>query len=205
MREALDNWFNVNCDYFIHEKENYVPPVDLGYVNTNNCIIGHFGHDGYFIDQRYPKIFKGFRARTRYRVFMFLRDPLKMRCSLHRHDLLVGINKEHNLASAIMTYNNYYSRILNVTESNWKKKLDRYFFIGMADDLQASFDLLGTLIGKPKIELPISNTTTRDYENSIESLSQAQIDEFKRANELDYKIFEYAKLRMNELLENKAD
>lgn len=200
MREALDSWFHVNNDYYVHEKKNYVPPVDLGCVNTNNCIIGHFGHNGYFIDQRYPKIFKGFRARSRYRIFMFLRDPLRMRCSLYRHDLLTGVNQQPNLFSSIMTHPNYYSLILNVNEENWKAKLDRYFFIGMADDLQASFDLLGKLIGKPKIELPVTNTTTRDHETSLESLTQEQIDEFMAANQLDYKIVEYAKQRTSDLV-----
>jgi len=204
MREALNGWFTVNSDYFIREKDHYVPPVNLGHVNTNNCIIGHFGHPGYFIDERYPKIFKGFRARSRYRIFMFLREPLEMRCSLYRHDLLVGEDKQPNLAAAITTFNNYYSRILNVTENNWKKKLDRYFFIGMADDLQTSFDLLGSLIGKPKLDLPISNTTASNHETSIDSLSAEQIDDFKKANALDYQIFNYARQRMKNLLEESA-
>jgi hypothetical protein len=199
VRHALDRWFHVNDDYFDESGAVNNPPVDLTKVNTKNCISGHFGHKGYFIYQRYPKIFRGFRARQRYRAFMFLRDPLTMRCSLYRHQLKVGKTKHHDLATAIMPFNNYYARILHVNENNWKDRIDQYFFVGIADELQQSFDILGKLIGKPHIELPNTNTTQINQATSSEALTAEQVAKFKEENELDYKIFNYAKDRMAEL------
>lgn len=198
VRDALDSWFHVNDDYYNEETKINSLPVNLKLTNSHNCISGHFGHNGFFIDQRYPNIFEGFRARQRYRVFMFLREPLEMRCSLYRHAIKTGKSKHHDLASAIMPFNNYYARIIHVNDNNWKKKIDQYYFIGIADDeLQRSFDLLAKLIGKPQVKLPKINTTHEENELSSKSLTESQIADFTSANALDYKIFNYVKARMD--------
>lgn len=199
MREALEKWFHVNDDYYNESDQTINLPLDLGELNSSNCISGHFGHEGYSIDKRYPQVFSGFRASKRYRAFMFLRDPLAMRCSLFRHELKMAKSQHTELADAILPFNNYYARIINVTESNWQQRLDQYFFIGIADDLQLSFDLLAQSIGKPAIMLPTSNATKRSPGSSSDSLSSAQISKFKELNQLDYKIFNYAKQRMARL------
>ncbi len=202
VRDALESWFHVNDDYYNENTKSILPPVDLKPINSHNCISGHFGHNEFFIDQRYPNVFEGLRARKRYRVFMFLRDPLEMRCSLYRHALKTGKSEHADLASAIMPFNNYYARIIHVNEENWKKKIDQYYFIGIADDeLQLSFDLLANMIGKPKIELPKFNTTDEQGELSSKSLTPSQIADFSAANTLDYKIFNYVKGRIDSLKE----
>ena len=132
VRDALESWFHVNDDYYNDHSNINMPPVNLKLTNSHNCISGHFGHDGFFIDQRYPKIFDGLKARKRYRVFMFLRDPLEMRCSLFRHAIKTDKSEHVDLASAIIPFNNYYARIIHVNEDNWKKKIDKYYFIGIA-------------------------------------------------------------------------
>jgi hypothetical protein len=202
VRDALESWFHVNDDYYNENTKSSSPPVDLKPTNSHNCISGHFGHNGFFIDQRYPNIFEGLRARKRYRVFMFLRDPLEMRCSLYRHALKIGKSEHADLASAIMPFNNYYARIIHVDEENWKKKIDQYYFIGVADaELQISFDLLARMIGKSRVELPKINTTHEEYKLSSKSLSELQIADFISANALDYKIFNYVKARIHRLKE----
>jgi hypothetical protein len=200
VRDALESWFHVNDDYYNEPAKSSLPPVDLKLTNSQNCISGHFGHNGFFIDQRYPNIFEGLWARKRYRAFMFLRDPLEMRCSLYRHAIKTGTSKHPDLASAIKPFNNYYARIIDVNKENWKKKIDQYYFIGLADDqLQASFDLLAKMIGKPRVELPKMNTTHEEYKLASKSLSESQIADFRSANALDYKIFNYVKARIEGL------
>ena len=82
VRRALEQWFYINNDYYTEHETVDTSPLDISTYNSGNCVCGHFGHHGYHIYQRYPQIFGGRKAAKRYRVFMFLRDPLKMRCSL---------------------------------------------------------------------------------------------------------------------------
>lgn len=199
MREALEQWFHVNDDYYDEHGAASPRPIDLNELNSLNCISGHFGHQGYFIDQRYPTIFTGYRASKRYRAFMFLRDPLEMRCSLYRHDIKSGKEHSSDLAAAIMPFNNFYARIINVNQSNWKERIDQYYFVGLADDLQLSFDLLAKLISKPRVELLKKNTTRLDHATSLQSLTVEQTAIFMSENTLDYEIFEYVKHRVSEL------
>ena len=199
VRQALKSWFHINNDYLDEHETKVTPPIDLGTLISHNCVSGHFGHDGQHLAQRYPQVFKGFNARRRYRVFTFIRNPLKMRCSLYRHDLKVGSVEHESLVTAIMSYNNYYARIMHIDERTWREQLDRYFFIGNADNLQESFDLLAEQIGKPKLVLPKSNTTKRGKSNTQDSLTEEQIAEFKAHNQLDYKIYEYVLARLDGL------
>ncbi len=196
MREALDAWFHVNQDYQGQDPHEYLPPIDLKDLNSHNCVVGHFGHEGQYLDQRYPQVFSGYRAAQRYRVFTFMRDPLKMRCSLYRHDLKLGVNRHPDMVSSIMSYNNYFARILHLDQGNWRATLERYFFIGNADDLQVSFDHLAELVNRPKVVLPKTNTTKRDASNTVAALSAAEIAAFKASNQLDYEIFDWVKKRL---------
>lgn len=199
VRQALHQWFHVNDDHYDDITHQAQPPLDLTKFNTSNCICGHFGHEGYMLDQRYPQVFNSFRARKKYRVFCFLRDPLQMRCSLFRHSAMLGNIQPDSLAEGIMLLNNYYARIIGLNKSNYRQKLDKYFFVGIADDLQASFDVLSELIGKPRLELPTINITDREPQTQIDFLTTDQILRFKQANKLDYQIFEYALERLKTL------
>lgn len=197
VRKTLDSWFHVNLDYPQHGPA----PIDLGTLNSHNCVIGHFGDTGYYLSERYPQVLGGFRAAQRYRVFSFVRDPLEMRCSLYRHNLKLGIGKgsHADMIATIMTLNNYLARILNVTKDNWQDTLQRYFFVGNADDLQNSFDLLADLIDRPRVDLPTLNTTQHDQGNTVASLSEAEIAAFKTSNQLDYAIYDWACERLDSL------
>ena len=200
VRAALDEWFAVNDDYTPPSLVEPQPPITLKSLSRNNCIAGHFGHEGHYLDQRYPALFAGFRAKHRYRVFSFLREPLQMRCSLYRHELKQGVAQAPDLASAIMTFPNYYSRILHVTEDTWRERLNAYFFIGDVDDLQDSFNVLAKLINKPEVMLPSVNTTVANRDDSLSALSQEQIEAFKAANALDYEIYRWARERLHRAL-----
>lgn len=193
VRVILDEWFHVYDDYFDIETREKVEPVALKFLNSEKCLVGHFGHDGYRLEQRYPEIFSDHNAHNRYRVFSFLRDPLQMRCSLFRHKRRNNQISTQTLAQSIMTHNNYFARIMGLNENDYREKLDRYFFIGLQEEMQASVDLLASIIGKPKVNIPVSNVTVRSSENRADALSSKEISEFKKENQLDYLIYDYVR------------
>ncbi len=201
-RRVLDDWFHVYDDYYEGENKEEIKPVNLKYLNSEKCLCGHFGHDGFMLNQRYPMIFGAFRSRNRYRVFSFLRDPLEMRCSLFRHQINERVVVGDTLAENIMTYDNYYARIMDLKEENYKKKLDRYFFIGIQEDLQSSFDILASLINKPKVTLPFINTSSQGIAHSPNILSDHEIIQFKKKNQLDYKIYDYVQKNIRSKFHN---
>lgn len=201
VRIVLNSWFHTYNDYY-EPDEPPIPPVDLKYLNSQKCLCGHFGHQDYRLDERYPQIFGSSKARKHFRVFSFLRDPLEMRCSLFRHKKAIRTENDETLAQGIMPLNNYYARIIGVNETDYQQKLDAYFFIGVQEELQSSFDTLASLIRKPKIQLPTENKSETDRKNSVEHLTPREIAQFKQANHLDYQIYDYAKRRLDELRTN---
>jgi hypothetical protein len=118
-----------------------------------------------------------------------------MRCSFYRHKKKFEPEVEKTLAESIMEFPNYYSRILRVNEDNYKEKLDRYYYFGIYEELQESFDVFAAKIGKPKIELPYENTTKKSESDAPSALSQDELDAFKESSALDYKIYQYARQR----------
>jgi len=140
-------------------------------------------------------IFKGPFPKSRHRIFSFIRDPLEMRCSFYRHKKKFEPDSEKTLAESIMEFPNYYSRILRVNQDNYQEKLDRYYYFGIYEELQESFDVFASKIGKPRIELPFENTTKKSASDAPSALTQDQLEAFKESSALDYKIYEYAKQR----------
>ena len=203
MVKALEQWFCVNTDYFNRNEKksdeiaNKHLAIDLSSLSRNNCVCGHFGHPSYHIYERYPQVFDSFLASYRFRVFSFLRDPLEMRCSLYRHQQKSGQLQADSLNDAININNNYYARIFGVDESNFESFLNQYYFIGLADDLQSSFDKLAYQLKKPPIALPIINTSQGASSSTSTGLTSKQISDFKTANSLDYKIYNYVKKRLD--------
>ena len=103
------------------------------------------------------------------------------------------------LAQGIMTYNNYFARIMGLNDRDYKEKLDRYFFIGLQEQMQMSFDLLASTINKPQVILPVSNVTVQSGNNGPGALSANEINLFKKENQLDYLIYDYVKARLDRL------
>ena len=198
---ALSNWFDLQTDYREGFDAPDLPRININQMVNTHCIVGHFGDQTYFLDVRYPEIFSSFFARHKYRCFTFIREPLAMRCSLYRHQKQKNDQaKELSLFEHLCYKDNYTAAILNVNEENYRKRLDQYFFVATADDLQMSFDLLATLIKKPKQQLSLVNTSNLEPNMVQSALTKEQVLEFKRRNNLDYLIYDYAKTRMDALL-----
>jgi len=192
---SLRKWFVISPDYVDVKEQKGDEPLDLRRFNNGRCLVGHFGHKGYHLEIRYPDIFKGPFPKSRHRIFSFIRDPLEMRCSFYRHKKKFEPDSEKTLAESIMEFPNYYSRILRVNQDNYQEKLDRYYYFGIYEELQESFDVFASKIGKPRIELPFENTTKKSASDAPSALTQDQLEAFKESSALDYKIYEYAKRR----------
>lgn len=193
---AMENWFdfrndlyddasdiaqfNGNLDLFMRYKYN------LESLYSDVCIRGHFQHDGIHIHQRYPEIF----GRDDIRVFTFVRDPLNVLISLY----YFGRKREYDYADITLekflkTTRNFLAQIIPCDESNYKERIDRYFFVGIVERIQESFDKLASLTGKRRIEVGKFNTTEKDEQ--IRNLSPEFIQWVKERNALDYKIYNY--------------
>lgn len=192
---GLGKWFHLFTDYHDKSLAEPVERIDIKRLVNGMCVVGHFGHRGHYLHQRYPEMFTGRHAASRYRIFTIFRDPLDMRCSLYRHRLRENSNLETTLFESIMMQENYFSRFLQVNESNYRETMDRYFFIGIYEELQESFDKFADQVGVPRLVLSKENVTKVTKANSAASLTDEQIMAFKEANCLDYAIYDYAKQR----------
>lgn len=192
---GLGKWFHLFTDYHDKSLAEPVERIDIKRLVHGMCVVGHFGHRDHYLHQRYPEMFTGRHAESRYRIFTIFRDPLDMRCSLYRHRLREKPDLETSLFESIMTQENYFSRFLQVNESSYKEAMDRYFFIGIYENLQESFDALADKVGVPRLVLSKENVTKVTTSSSADVLTNEQVSAFKEANRLDYAIYDYAKQR----------
>jgi hypothetical protein len=191
VRKALGEWFIRKKDYRQGWSDESPEKYDLSQFRSIHCLCGHFGQEGNRIRDRYPEVFES----KRFRVFTIAREPLETQKSLYRYLIAKGQPTEATLEAHLTTRPNYISQVLCVDESNYRERLDQYFFIGLIEEGQRSLDLLARLIGKPSVQLPWSNRTSQNGENSGDVLSAATIERFKQANALDYKVYAYCKMR----------
>ncbi|MBV6478191.1 MAG: hypothetical protein HGGPFJEG_00939 [Ignavibacteria bacterium] len=201
----LTKWFNFEND--LYDKIGGKLGFDYG-GNLNNflkykfnienlssdcCIRGHFQHKDIFIDQRYPEIFN---RKNEYRVFTFVRDPYKVLLSLY----YFGRKREYDykdisLETFFKSTRNFLSYLLNCNEDNYKEILDRYYFIGIVDNMQESIDKLADRIGNRRIKVPLYNTTKKDTQ--LEKITPEFKKFIKEYNSLDYKIYNYSIEKFN--------
>lgn len=137
-------------------------------------------------NQRYPNW-----EDKGYKIFTFLRDPLELRISLYNYEIRNNrISAEEPLEKQLLQHKrNYVAGLLPCDDSNYLEFMQRYFFIGIVEKYQESFEELSRLIGKPIIQLKNYNQSKR---KNIK-LSAETISEFKEINQLDYKIYNYGK------------
>lgn len=200
VQRQLSKWFQIESDY-----RSYLFPnkyLLLDNVNLYNkykinteiftsdvCLVSHFDTEGTYIHQRYPEIIIN---KEKFRIFAFVRDPMSLYVSLYyykyRDKELLSKYKLKNFL------NNFYHLLSNqfpCNESNYKDVLNRYFFIGIVEKMQESFDKFADMAGKKRIKLHFENKSEKD--SQIEELKNDVrfIDEFKKRNKLDYLIYDY--------------
>ncbi len=180
--------FQNNLDLFKKFKYN------LETLHSDVCIRGHFQHDGIHIHQRYPEIF----GREDIRVFTFIRDPFDVLISLYYFGKKRDYDYQNlSLKDYLSVTKNFLAKIIPCDETNYRERIDRYFFVGIVERIQESFDKLADLIGMRRMQVGRYNTTEKD--DQVRNLSPDFIEWVKNENSLDYKIYNYAIEKFNRI------
>jgi hypothetical protein len=192
--DALTNSFIVLKDYppAWSDEDNFRVyqkfcnnPKNLNALKPYQLIVGHYHLEKSFLHQRYPN----WKAND-YKLFTFLRDPLELQISLYHYEIRNNrVSADEPIENRLLLRKNYIAGRIPCNDSNYLSMLQRYFFIGIVEKYQESFDLLLRLIDKPPVQLKIYNESSR---KNIK-LSDEFISEFKEINQLDYKIYNYGK------------
>ncbi|MEM7593217.1 MAG: hypothetical protein AAF383_17175, partial [Cyanobacteria bacterium P01_A01_bin.83] len=150
-----------------------------------HLLVGHYHLEDSYLPQRYPNCLEN----KHYQIFTFLRDPLELQISLYYYEIRnKRITSDACLEQRLLLRKNYIAARIPCDESNYREKLDYYFFIGLVEEYQESFDKLAELLEKPKLKLKTYNDSLQPKQK----LSPEFISEFKELNQLDYQIYTYA-------------
>ena len=189
VRQALGQWFTCVMDYReasdVGDKftEFCLNRHDPHLLTPGQILCSHFELDGCHLHERYPEALDP----AQFRVITFIRDPLELQLSLYHYELRRGlIPNSVAFEDRIPSHKNYLSHCIPCTEADYKAKLRAYFFIGLVEKSQESFDRLADKLGKPKVQLKNKNRAPR----TNAQLSPETLREFRRANSLDYLIYE---------------
>ncbi len=164
------------------------PPVDLSALRANDCLSGHWAVPGEYLHERYPQIL----SEPRYRMFAFVRDPLEIKLSLYFWERRQGAELEkRSIEEELLTRPNFLAQRFPCTLENYESVLSRYFFIGITDQMQKSFDKLADLLGRVRLRLPHANRS-RSIHDRV-ALNDDFISEFRNTNRLDYLVYDYCR------------
>jgi hypothetical protein len=197
----LDKWFKKIDDNILEEDLNsyVVKKYDTNLFHNDVCLRAHFQRAGIYLHERYPELLG---RPDEFKAFTFIRNPLSLKISkFYFLRSLKAINENSKLEDSLMSGKNFIASQFPCDETNYKEILDRYYFIGIVERLQESFDLLADMIGKTRQEIPRLNTSEKD--DQMKFITPEFIAEFKRKNELDYKIYDYCLEKFNRLIAKK--
>lgn len=199
---VLSDWFFLIRDYRSGwETINYPKKIKLNSLRSIHCLCGHWELYGYHIFQRYPAILN---LPERFRLFAFIRDPLEISLSLFRYEKKNNRNKTISLEQHLSLRPNYLANIFPVSRDNYKNIIDRYFFIGILEEGQASLDLFAKLIGKKSYKMPLLNKTKSNKPTKT-MLNRELFQKFRYENELDYLIYDYCKEKFRKTLSGQGN
>lgn len=191
LRKILGKWFNVINDYHetVEISQKYLRNrIDINKISSDYCIAGHYHTDGIFVLQRYPEIIY---RKHEIRCFTFLREPLDFFISFYYYSKNVG-RMESTLQEFIDRNRNLLAYYLGCDEiDDFRDVLDKYFFIGVTENLQNSMNKLAKMVNKSELRVPVFNKSEKDEQISL--LTQEFKVKFKKDNELDYEIYQYTK------------
>lgn len=152
-------------------------------------LAGHYFCPRFSLSKRYPKVLQNHRVK----LITFLRDPLSHRVSLYSYGQKKKHNyvKGHSLEEFILSERNNIASFLECDYTNYKQRLDYYFFIGIMERYNESIDILSNKLNM-KLTRSIPYINKSDSEKYYGMLSEDIIQKFKSSNHLDYLIYEYS-------------
>ena len=126
-----------------------------------------------------------------------------MRLSLYRYakKRKTGLyNTVNKLEDHVFSGSNYLAGRFPATLENYKEVIDRYFFVGILEQAQASLDILAQLLGKPSQKFPWENATRNNTGPASDELSDELVAKFRAQNSLDYLVYDYCVQKFREKL-----
>jgi hypothetical protein len=199
MEKVLARWFVFVPDYRTGWSSDIPGKKDLRKLRSGHCLVGLYDSEGYYLHQRYPEML----TSDRFRLITLVRDPLQVRLSLYHYEkkLKVGLyNQMNKLEDHVFSGGNYLADRFPATLENYKEVIDRYFFVGILEQPQASLDVLAYMIGKPPQEFPWENATRSHGGSASDGLSEEQVARFHEKNSLDYLVYDYCVQKFREKL-----
>ncbi|KPQ19468.1 MAG: Sulfotransferase family [Algoriphagus marincola HL-49] len=199
---VLRKWFHMVRDYPPHDLQFPDPkdweiaqskfensPPKIRNLKPFQIVAGHYHHPR----NRFSKRIMPYAKYCNLKKITFVRNPLAQRLSLYKY----GKRKGHqwvegfSLEDYVLSEANFLARTLECDDSNFKKVLDSYFFVGITEEYDESIKKLGCALGKSSLgEIPHVNKT--DSSSELTKLSQDIIEAFKEENKLDYMIYNYS-------------
>lgn len=194
-RKAFEKQFRVIQDYrravtpeatevFLQNR------VDLASLDEHTMLAGHYDIPGAHLDERYPEVL----TNDRFRLVTFIRDPLEVAQSFYFYRRSIGAPVYRSLSEQLRSSRNYIASVLPCTSENYQAVIDRYFFVGLTEHLQASHDMLARMMGKEPVPLGVENVVPRD-----EPALPEDVATFRANNVLDFKIYAYCQQRFEAL------
>lgn len=183
------NWFNLEFDHLVDAakiNEYTKTRYNIDNINSDTCVVSHFSHQGAYLSQRYPEILT---KKEQIKTFIFVRDPLKFKISLYYYIRNQGRFQDIPLLNQLKFNRNFLSALIPCDESNYKEVLNRYFFIGIVEHMQDSFNKLAKLLNKKKLIIPVMNQSIKDEQ--VSQITPELIEKFKEDNKLDYMVYNY--------------
>jgi len=178
INNVLQTWGDVIFDYSLEIQK-------IKKIHTNQILCGHF------LPHKYPSLL----TISDISVFSFIRDPLSMIISLyyyHRNrNRLLHLPLNDYILNMSQKYPNYLSTCIGCNQNNYKNIIDQYFFIGIYENLQESFDIFCQLAKQKTTVLPRNNVSTKDNQVVTQKVKEL----FLNKNNLSYCIYHYCKER----------
>ncbi len=198
LTKVLDSWFITIKDYRSGYTMNYPKKTNIGRLRSCHCLCGHFEFDGNFLHQRYPEVFMS----GRYKVFTFIRDPLQVQLSLFRYEKMNNQSKAKSIREHLSLRPNYLANRFPATFDNYKEVINRYFFVGILEENEASVAILASMMGNRFRPLPWLNKSRKDIltNTGSEEISHGLIKQFRNDNKLDYLIYDYCVQKFKRIL-----
>ncbi|MGC1480699.1 MAG: sulfotransferase family 2 domain-containing protein [Chthoniobacterales bacterium] len=193
---------------------------------AEDFLLGHFNSVGKHLSDRYPEVL----ADERFKIFTFLREPLEMQTSLFYYTLKKKPHVAERQAERFESLEAYLRKTYNsmassfpCTAENFEEVLGRYFFLGVADQVETSMQVLVArtleifrrapqsrsvvralrgLEAVEKIGLPHENKSARDRQAT--EISDETMAIFRERNTLDYALYDYAVKQLAEAKEKLA-
>jgi hypothetical protein len=188
MEKAFRKWFRRKRDYRPpwatgRKLERFRrKPLELGKLRPGTLVCGHYEVEGIYLHERYPEVVEN----PRYRIITFVREPWELRLSLLRHEVQAKrLTGDESIEELLLGRPNWLSQRFPCNEENMESVLDRYFFVGVLENAQESFDLLADRLGKARVRLPHINRTKPRAFPITEELRHM----FAKVHSLDYRLY----------------